>query len=431
MKTYKNSCYLVILACILVFSCKKKDTDPPSIIVNYPYENQSFTVYDSISVEAVIQDNKEVTSVDMVLTDQNFVPVLKTFSYYPNKAYYELRTSYIIDDINIPSGNYYLLIKASDGSNTKNRYIKILINEAPKRLKYIAIITKNGSTTNILKVDSINNITTLKTLTSDYCGSAVNSRYQQIYLAGSIINNIEVFSLPDMQILWTVQSMPDPPTPYFENIYLDKNNLFVSFRQNKFNVYNQDGANISSTILNNGMVISKFLSQQNYLITEQYQIPLGIRKIAVYYPVSYSLFQELNMDFEVVDFFQKNSDNVYITANKNGQGIFKIYNITTNGVWQPLNIPTGKIFSSCQINSNDLLIAKTNEILLYQYSNTNLVTFRSGINAFKIKKEEISNTVFCCDDKNIYIFTYPNGGLLNTINFNDSILDFHFVYNKE
>jgi hypothetical protein len=422
---------LLLIASALLFSCKKKDTDTPVIIINSPYENQSFTVFDSISVSAIITDNLQITSIDMVLTDENFVPVLKTYSYYPNKSYFELRTSYILDDINLPSGNYYLLIKASDGNNSKNRYVKLLINETPKRLKYIAVITKSGSTINISKVDSAFNISTLKTVTSDYCGSAVNSRYQQLYLAGSIINDIKVYSLPDMQIKWAVQSMPDPPTPYFENIYLDNNNLFVSFRQNKFNVYNQDGSSISSTVLNNGMVISQFMQSQSYLVTEQYQIPLGVRKISIYYPLSYSLFQELNIDFEVVDFFTKNNDNIYITANKNGQGILKIYNIPTNGLWQPLNIPAGKIYSSCQINNNDLLISKTNEILLYQYSNTNLVTFRSGINGYKIKKEELSNTIFACDDKNIYIFTYPNGGLVNTININDSILDFHFVYNKE
>jgi hypothetical protein len=414
-----------------VFSCKKKDTEPPVIVVNSPYENQSFSVFDSIKVSAIIQDNKQITSVDIVLTDENFVPVLQTISYYPNKTIYELKTSYILDDINLPSGSYYLQIKASDGINTRNNFTKLQVFETPKILKFITVFTKSGSTINIQKVDSVFNISTLKTLNSDYCGSAVNSRFQQLYLAGSIINDIKVFSLSDMQTKWSVQSMPDPPTPYFESIYLNQGSLFVSFRQNTFNVYNQDGSNISSKILDNGMVASKFMQHPKYLFTEQYQIPLGARKISLYYPLSYALYQELTMDFNIVDFFTKDDDNVYITANKNGQGILKIYNIASNGVWQPLNIPSGKIYSSCQINSNDLLISKTNEILLYQYSNTNLVTFKSGINGYKIKKEELSNNIFACDDKKIYIFTYPNGGLVNTININDSILDFHFVYNRE
>lgn len=426
-----TSKYLFFILVILTLSCKKKDIQPPVIVIDSPYENQYYSVFDSINVSATIQDDKQIKSIDMMLTDENFVPVLKTISYYPEAPYYQLNTSYIIDDISLPSGSYYLLIKASDGINSKNKFVKININETPKRLKYITVITKSGSNLNILKVDSAFNISIMKTLASDYCGSAVNSRYQQLYLSGKIINDIKVFSLIDMQVLWTVSSMPDPPTPYFENICLDKNSLFVSFRQNKFNVYDQDGSNISSNILSNGMVVSKFMLNSNYLFTEQYQIPLGIRKIVLYYPLSYATFQELSTDFEVVDFFTKNDDNIYITANKNGQGVLKIYNISTNGTWQPLNIPTGKIYSSCQINSNDILISKTNEILLYQYSNTNLVIFRSGINGYKTKKEELSTNIFACDDKNIYIFTYPNGGLINTLNFNDSILDFHFVYNKD
>ena len=64
--------YIVFLSLITLFSCKKDvDEKGPEIKFNSPTENQTFNVYDYVTVNATVTDDVKISSVAVSLLDVN------------------------------------------------------------------------------------------------------------------------------------------------------------------------------------------------------------------------------------------------------------------------------------------------------------------------------------------------------------------------
>src|SRR5574337_721734 len=103
---------------VLFIRCKKdEDAIPPVVTISSPYENQVFDVYDLFSIKANISDDKQLTSINIKLLNEQQsvvqVPVALTVS----GKQLTLDRKYELYDVHLPSGYYYLRIEASDGVN--------------------------------------------------------------------------------------------------------------------------------------------------------------------------------------------------------------------------------------------------------------------------------------------------------------------------
>jgi len=76
------------------------------------------------------------------------------------------------------------------------------------------------------------------------------------------------------------------------------------------------------------------------------------------------------------------------------------------------------------------LIAFENEIKHFKYNPISLTTFIPNVSAKNIKFEHMNNLIYAAENFKISAYNYPNAVFQNNVFFSDSILDFHFVYNK-
>jgi hypothetical protein len=138
---------LFIGVIFILAGCKKDDppSSPPSIDIMLPVENTVHNVFDTIEVKFSVQDNDRLSSVTVSLVDLNSQPVMPSVDVTPSSASATITMNYVLYDIHVASGYYYIKVHASDGSAGNTALRKIYVNEAPKMLKNAYIISQPSS----------------------------------------------------------------------------------------------------------------------------------------------------------------------------------------------------------------------------------------------------------------------------------------------
>ncbi|NNE55279.1 MAG: hypothetical protein HKN32_04620, partial [Flavobacteriales bacterium] len=105
---------------------------------------------------------------------------------------------FIIDDIHLPSGEYFLRVRAFDGENEKSEFVEIIIIEAPRKLLRTYLVSSPTATTS--RVDSLQNttLTTLSTVDVTYDVSASNSYHGELVIGGMESGDLVILGGTDM-----------------------------------------------------------------------------------------------------------------------------------------------------------------------------------------------------------------------------------------
>ena len=138
---------LLSIYTIFCVSCKKdEDTSPPIITELAPNENTSFNTFDSISVQANLYDERELTFVSVELLNADLISVVTPYGKNLNGTDHFFNAQLIVDNIHIISGLHYILITAKDLQNTTRTYIKVHVNGIPFETKgYVNTSKSEGS----------------------------------------------------------------------------------------------------------------------------------------------------------------------------------------------------------------------------------------------------------------------------------------------
>ncbi|NVO02682.1 MAG: hypothetical protein HXX09_08235 [Bacteroidetes bacterium] len=425
---------LFFVFCILISSCKKdEDISYPTIVFSAPGGNQTFNVLSSINIRANISDDSKISIIEVNLVDENLIPVLSSVSISPNTSNYDLNIDYSISNITLKSGTYFVHIYAADEfGNNKHKYLQISLNAIPKKFKFVTLVNYvNSNTIGAIKIDSLNNIVNLFSAVSDYSASESNCNSQQLLVAGKIFGDLNAFGFNTNQYCWTEPVVSSPPFAYFTNMKRIGENIYVSFFEGDIRAFNSSGAQVESVNPIAGMYPMKVIQFGNYLLVDYYfKAAPNYFNLVLFTFSTFSISQQLQTDMQIVDFFEKDNENVYVFGNTAGQAEFKRYNVQNNALSTVINLPVGKMNSVTQISSDDFLIAHETGVFLYSIS-TNLFTNVIPLtNAKKIKFEELNSEIYIAEPHKLSKYNYPGFGLINSINITDSILDLHLIYNK-
>ena len=433
MKNIKQL-YLIISIVVLVFaSCRKQsDTFGPQITITTPTENQQFNIYDGITVHANICDDRKLASIDVSVTDEAYTTVMTTSTIFPENNCNDISLSIPITDIHLPTGNYYLLIRASDGANETKKFQKIFITTLPKKLNYLVVVSKNAGQIKISKIDSTNTLTLLKTLTTDYCGSVVSSDAQQFYIAGRYTGDVQVYSTIDWELQWSVPCIVSPPFPYFEAIDVHKKMLYVSYRGGKFEVYNANGSIRAQKAIDNGNYALLFKPVGNYLITYE-RNPSGMSKnMVVYYTPSYSIRQKFTLNYEMQNMQNLNDEQGLLFCNHVNYVTFKVVDIagqTLTDMGTTYNYP---VKSVAHIYQNDFAYIGGSILLYYNYPNINTYSLNYGTNINHLVYDEVNNNYYYSEDYHtVKKFVFPDNDVQASVFVADTIINILPVYNKD
>lgn len=428
--TLRAPAFIILLTAIL-YGCKKdEDTLSPVVNIISPYDNQSFNVYDTMSIYAEVSDDNQLTAISVGLVNEHMIPVLPSVNIQPQGKETEFSQPYWISDVHLASGTYYVKVTASDGTNESNTYRKIDLTAAPRERKGFYLLSENTGSTSIHFMDESFSISPKLTLSGDYSSSAINSYYQDLYTAGIYTGNLHGIELESHAVKWSVQGIAGA-APDFTNVYNDGSYTYVSFYDGTIKGYDHNGIVKYTSSLSQGFYPVKVFRHGDYIITEQRSISSAARNIVLYYAGNGSGFQQTILSQDIVEFFTKDVDNIFMFGNNNGQAVMEIYNISSNGSWQPHAMPAARLLSATQVDNNTYLLGfDNNTVYKYTYFNNSLITWLTNLKATDMIYDQVRNEVIIAEEMKVSSYAYSSAGLINTAMHSDTIADLHMLYNK-
>ncbi|MEW6470216.1 MAG: hypothetical protein AB1458_14975 [Bacteroidota bacterium] len=424
--------YLLLIVSALV-SCKKEEGDgnAPFITIYNPVENQFVNVFDTLIVNADVNDDKNLESVSVTLVNENLVPVQASVAINVNDNFVSFSQAYIIYDIHLVSGVYYIKVSASDGLNTISSYRKINVIAAPRKVMGYYLIT-NPNVNNML-ISSIDTgfsaINPYFNYGGDFSAAAISAYNQELYTSGHYSGSANAVSLTTGGIRWSVPSIPGSD-PYFKGIINQDKTTYLAYFNGLVRGFNSNGAIVFNGNISAGYYPLKLFKHAAYIICSEKSITGAFRKIIVLQGETGAGMQEALMSQDVVEFFTKDSDNVFVFGNSSGQGVIEIYQVSTNGFWSPHTLVPGVLLSAEQVDSDTYLIGHSNgTVYKYIYSTNSSTPFITGVMARNIEYDDINQEIIITDGSAVKKYSYGNGGLLGTLTAPDSIFDLHVLYN--
>jgi len=435
MATIYNSVRVVILFCfVFLFACKK-DTDVtgPNIEINTPIENQTYNVLDAVTVTGSISDETEITSISISLVDakqQSAHIGISVSATSPNMSF---NIQYLLDNIHLESGTYYIRVVASDGKNDTKKYRKIYLTAVPKVLQKIFVVSNiNSSQTNWGYVDNtFSSIVPFSTFTGDYIGSSASDYYQQLFNCGNYTGSYTSYDLTTNLIKYSVPASISI-NPYFTGYSTSSNNTYVARYDEFVKGYNYKGEAVYNAATINGYFAKHFIFNGGVMIAEQQDKIISNKILVTYYATGFPDVQT-NLSQDVVAMCEKDNSNVFLFGNASGQGVLQLYNRIANNLWNPYPFPlaTGSILSAVKINSDTYLIGHSNgTVYKYQYQISSVTPYLTGYFAKQLKYDEFANKLYVVESNKITSLDYPTAGYLNSVNLGENVLDVHLLYNR-
>ncbi len=425
--------YFCFLLCF-VFSCKKdSDTTSPTVTITTPTENQSYNVNDIINVKGSVTDDNKIVAVSISLLDDQENVAHVSRSVAVTSPSMTIDAQYALDNIHLESGNYYLLITASDGTNDTHFRKKIFITAIPKVLKRVCVTSaSSNSQTNFSLIDStFTTIIPYHNFSGDWLGTSVSSYHQQVYECGNYTGNFDAIFLDDNSLKFSVSHFVSS-SPFFTGFCADEQRTYTSQYDGYVKGYDYNGNQVYTAIAKSGYFAQHLFFNNGYLIAEEKDKTSTAKRIVVYIPTGVA-DKETTLTQDVVAFCEKDFENVFLFGNVSGQCIIQLYNRTTNTLWNPYpyTMPVGNFLSAVQIDAYTYLIAHSNgTIYKYEYQTNNLLPYLTGYSANQLVYDNLNNELYVVETNTISSFNYTSKAFHHSINSAENILNVNFLYNR-
>ena len=430
-KIYSFICCIVVLG---LFSCKKDvDVTGPVIRFNIPLENQTFNVNTYVNVNATVTDESRISTVSVSLLDANENYAHITVPVSVSSPSMTLNMNYILDNIHLETGFYYIKISASDGENSSQKFQKIYLSAVPKVLKAIYLVSNTSSSiTNLSTLDTVfTGITPYHAFSGDYLSSSVSSYYQQAYVCGnytgSFTGHVLEFNSPKFTIAAVTSS-----NPYFTGYSNDDQNAFVARYDGSIRGYNYSGGVFFSANALSGYYSKHMCFNDGYMIAEQKEIFTSNKKLVTYFPTGIAE-KNCALTQDVVAFCEKDENNVFVFGNVGGQATIELFDRINNNLWSPypFSLASGNLLSALKVDSDTYLLGHSNGVIYkYQYSLSSITTFLTGYSAVKLKYDDVQNKLYVVEANKVTTFNMSTVGLVNSIVSAETVLDVHLLYNR-
>ncbi len=425
--------FIFCVTIVTYFSaCKKNDDINPVVKINNPVSGQHFIVGDTIHVSADISDDNEITSITVRLLNLSYISVGSDYTIPVSAANYTLNIQFIIDNLNLPSGNYFIAVIATDGHSETNSFVTIYLNELQKEKKGIYIMSaSNSSSFNVSKLDSSNNPIPVISITGDYSGSAIYSRNHELFTLGKITGSFNAFNLDDYSLSWTKPAVSFS-IPTFQNLFFLDDLVYVSYYDGNIKAFDKNGL-VKYTVQQQGFFRPGVIYKNDqYFFSEIYYSGTDLTKIASFYLVTGVENLERTIDIDLKNICTLDQDRLLLFGNDliTGQGKIETYSISGNGTSLQHVIPTGSLSHVVQVDNSHYFISHSDGIYSFNYSLGSLIPFVSGFHAYSLEYDELNQELFACSGDQIHVYNSASGSFEYNIVSGDSVMDVRILYNK-
>ena len=422
---------LVLISIVGLFACKKEgNVGSPTVQIIAPTGKPVYKVFDTVVVKASVSDANSLKSVEIYIENSQNVPVTTTADVTVTGKQMSFTFNYAINSIHLATGQYTLVVRASNGTNATYGYQAITIIAAPAIRLGIYAITRNGGI-NVTKIDSVFNTSKIYTQSGDYSSSDISSYYQQLYIAAADSGNVSAINIPLGGVQWGIGGIIGP-APYFTDVYCNGDAAYVSEYIGLIKYFSSQGVLSTTFKVASGYYPIKTCVWDGYLFAEQKNIGALTRNLVLYYTGTATGFEQSALPGTVTAMYGMTSNQLFVFGNKDtGEAYLQLFDIPGNIFYSPTTLPSGKLLSVAQIDSATYLMGFNNgTIYKYTYIPNGAVPFITGISASHLQYDNVNKQVIASSGSSVYAYSYTSQLLLHSVNLSDSVLNVHVLYNK-
>ncbi len=417
---------------LIVSSCQKEDTFPPIITIIAPSENSYFEVGDSIYFHFHVSDNVQVSTISVVLLDEQNRMLGKYKHFYSHENSLEISDYYPIMDTTLSSGIYYLKCNASDGNNVVGKSVKIKINGIPqKSLGLFAIIQASSHQTDIYQVDT-NYVSSLwAQYDIDFFDARIDYLYQQLYLFPKSYGNMSAINLQTQSANWTISRLNQNSEEWFQGIELIDHRLYVGDYNSNLTIYDHSGVITTLFPALPNYTVKKMLVYNGITFLYEAHKGIGQQKRITVYNLGMNLIQNIIFDYDLVAWFPRDENNLTLFYNTDeGLKIANLYYFLS-GITVIASNVNYVLLDVEKISEKTFLLGTDKGVLYYDLNSP--ITFSVVLTKENVKNidyNEVTSQVAASSGNELFIFSLPDGTISESLLFSDEIQKLFWNYNK-
>lgn len=434
MNQIKYKLVLTLTFFLVFFSCTKEIEDIPSIRFIKPCENQYFIVGDTIEIKFDVSSMSNIKSINISLVSDQYTPVSKTYSYSKlnGKLSGQVEFALTIDDLFLPSGNYFIMARVSNEKESKDKFQSINIAAYPRALVAYSLITKNVNTIDVWAYDLSFNGQLQGNMQGDYSGSAYLPFHNRMSIAAKQMGDFTIWDFLSGDTLLNNYGAGNPPFPYFTTNAKVNEYLAVAYYEGKFEFYNYLGRLVYSIKSKSGYfpeyiydVGTNFVSIEKEKSSSKRILVTHLMESGI--PYSFYLLQG-----SVVAALAFENNDFMMFSNYKSSGQIELFIWDKTATTRPVSYNGDEFIDAVAIGNKSYLILTANEVLWYRYASSSITSMisLSVNNPIKIRFDEINNLIYVVDKQGFSIYKYPTGQLLSDHRLNKEVLNFHLIYNR-
>jgi hypothetical protein len=398
----------------------------PVVIFIEPEEDYSVNLPDTLDVKVEINDDRIIQTVELNIVDENKIPIISGKYYSPGTSQFVIGTSFILEDKTLVSGSYYLMVRASDGINTKDKYLEIRIHEVPARiLAYIAVSASDGFGSTITRLNPAFEQDTQFVIPEKYFLAGIHSLWGNFFFIRDMPSVLTAYDPLGFEKEWEMDVTP--PRPLITAIFQDKELVF-STANGDAGILSEDGTITLKTSPYTDKTIQCLTADENYIYAAHVSLSGDIHELTVYYRISGSIREQERLPGEIRSLLPLNEKLLVFMQSLTGVDIIE-YDPEALLQTEMILLQDENLNAAVKISDSQLFLLTDRCVISYNPSNNQFDDFTDQPYDF-CRYDQLSDIIYLARENIVYGFDRISRNLAGEISFPDNVLDFQILYNK-
>lgn len=416
----------MVLAVQLV-SCADNDDSPgPVISLEQPVQGSEYYVPDTVYAEGSAEDENIIQSLYVTITDEEGTEVVQRKTYLPQANRFSFETEFGLTDKNLLSGQYFVKVKADNGTGSTNYYHSIIVHELPQELTgFFAVSSQVGIQSSIYKLDRYFNEDTSVTISEACIMTALNSKWEQFFFISDDPSVLTSYEINSMEPAWEIADMP--PRPVISDV-IGSPDLLFSSENGDVSILDINGNTRIKTVPFQEKKITHLAADDLYIYASHVSLSGSINELTSYYLITGQIREQKLLSAGVCGLVAVGGK-ALVFLDSGPDLVVMLYDPETLEINQISLIPGEELISAEKISDEEIFLLTENRVLAFYPASVNYISFSPE--PYEIcRYDHISDDVYLVKDNFVYQFERSTGDLIRNKQFQDDIIDFQILYNK-
>ena len=395
----RHICLTSAIVALFVFGCQKKNNDEtyPTIQIEMPLQGRIYYFGDDISIEASIQDEKQLKSIEVAITDRQGNKFLETATYSPTERTFDVSLTIRHNDLYLTGGTYYIRIRASDGENEQFAFREIQLIEAPRQIENLFIVRDTGGS---CLIDTLSGSSFLPyfQFAHEYFAGGINARTNQLVICSSHPGDLQTFLHPEFE---PINALFPPSNDVITAFHHDQQNRCFYWGTMAGAIWKTDlqGTRLFSST-NAGKITSIGSGWQHVVVSSENVNQQFVSAIRADNGI---VETTLTIDWQIKGILHlaSESNRILLLGNQSNTSRFAWLNLSTSAINEVYNFyEASPVISVCDGAGNDFYVVHSTGIARY-INSMNSFSVSNFQQAEKLMYDEIGNSLWAVGEQTL------------------------------